>query len=161
MMTLNDFKAARKTLDGVLNRTRFTEINLSHYCKKVVDKSFPSAYNRPQQTGDGEKYPARQTFREPPTVGTGRRAAGEWTPEGELNGIQVGEPEGNSVIKAGVCWYALSGRFSASSRVAPQELTLLSQRKMLWDRGVLFLSRQSERRNTHERSKNPLQDLPV
>ena len=71
--------------------------------EKRVDKPPPPAYNKPQQTGDGEKYPARQTFREPPMVGTGRRAAGEWAPEGELNRVQVGEPEGNSVIKAGVC----------------------------------------------------------
>ena len=42
--------------------------------------------NRTAQTSDGEKYPARQTFREPPMVGTGRRAAGEWTSEGGPNG---------------------------------------------------------------------------
>ncbi len=42
--------------------------------------------NQTAQTSDGEEYPARQTFREPPMVGTGRRAAGEWTSEGGPNG---------------------------------------------------------------------------
>ena len=61
------------------------------FCGRGVDKHPPPAYNNPNnqtaQTSDGEKYPARQTFREPPMVGTGRRAAGEWTPEGGPNSL--------------------------------------------------------------------------
>lgn len=63
------------------------------FLKKGLDKLASPAYNdnnnRTAQTSDGEKYPMRQTFREPPMVGTGRRAAGEWTPEGGPNGDEA------------------------------------------------------------------------
>ena len=78
---------------AVYRRIRMSPAKLravKFFRRKGVDKRPAPAYNshnnQTAQTCDGEKYPARQTFREPPMVGTGRRAVGEWTSEGGPNG---------------------------------------------------------------------------
>ena len=82
----------------------------------------------------------------------------------------VGEPEGTSVIKAGVWLYAISGRDFPSSRVAPQkDFASVPATNLLRDRGVFYCPEGSallvpatilKGETYHERDENPLQDLP-
>ncbi len=62
----------------------------------------------------------------------GRDGRAEWAFEGGPNAAgQVGEPEGTSVIKAGACQCALSGRVSVKpGGTAEGCISLLSQRML-------------------------------
>lgn len=97
--------------------------------KFILDITALKWYSMPNKPLRKCKYAEQVPFREPQTVGTGQGALSGMGFRGRTERSQVGEPEGISVIKAGVCQYAQSGRFSAPSRVAPQKYPLLSQRE--------------------------------
>jgi len=73
-------------------------------------------------------------------VKSGTVSSSEWPREGKPKGIPSrGDGAGTSLKNAGTCQCALSGRDFASSRVAPQELRLLSLQNFVGGQGRFLL----------------------